>query len=94
MGPSQTGTRFGMKYRVQLTDIAKKMLAEITDVRVKKKIAERIDKLTNSPDLQGKSLKGIFLGYRSIRAVGQRYRIVFKVIEQKLVVYIHRCGDT
>ncbi|MFQ5866012.1 MAG: type II toxin-antitoxin system RelE/ParE family toxin [bacterium] len=81
-----------MKYSIQLTDVAKKMLKEISDIRIKKKIGERIDKLSNNPDLQGKSLKGILSGYRSVRAVGQRYRIVYKIEEEKVFVYIIGVG--
>ena len=41
-----------MKYTIKLTNLAKKMLTEITDQRIKIKIGERIDKLTSSPEQQ------------------------------------------
>jgi len=81
-----------MKYSIVLTVIAKEMLNEISDARVKKKISERIDQLTDSPDLQGKPLKGTFASYRSVRAVGQRYRIVYKVEKEKVIVYVVGIG--
>lgn len=81
-----------MKYTIVVTDTAKEMIGDISDNRVKKKIGERIDKLADSPDLQGKPLKGQFAGYRSVRAVGQRYRIVYKVQEEKIIVYIIGVG--
>ncbi|MFQ5770078.1 MAG: type II toxin-antitoxin system RelE/ParE family toxin [bacterium] len=81
-----------MKYTIKLTDLANKMLKDISDERIRMKIIERIDKLTDNPALQGKPLKGIFAGYRSIRAVGQRYRIVYKVIEEEVIVYVIGVG--
>lgn len=81
-----------MKYTIKLTNLAKKMLTEITDQRIKIKIGKRIDKLTTSPEQQGKSLKGGLSGYRSIRAVGQRYRIVYKIEREGVIVYIIGIG--
>ncbi len=81
-----------MKYAIVLTVLAREMLSEISDARVKKKIIERIDRLADSPDLQGKPLKGIFASYRSVRAVGQRYRIDYKVEKEKVIVYVVGVG--
>lgn len=81
-----------MKYSIKVTDLAKQMIEEISDRRIREEIAKRIDKLTDDPNLQGKPLKGIFLGYRSDRAVGQRYRIVYKVHEANLIVHIIGAG--
>jgi mRNA interferase RelE/StbE len=81
-----------MRYSIKVTDLAEEMIKEITDERIKTKIAERIDKLAEVPNLQGKPLKGIFEGYRSVRAVGQRYRIIYKIYEQKVIVYIVGVG--
>jgi mRNA interferase RelE/StbE len=36
-----------------LTNTATKMLEEISDRRIRKKIGERIDELANDPELQG-----------------------------------------
>ncbi len=52
------------------------LLRAIPDRRVQKTIAASIDRLTKEPEKQGKPLLGEFLGYRSLRAVGQRYRII------------------
>ena len=41
---------------------------------------------------KGKSLKGGLSGYRSIRAVGQRYRIVYKIERERVIVYIIGIG--
>jgi len=81
-----------MKYSIKVTDLAKQMLGEILDKRIREEIAKRIDKLADEPNLQGKPLKGILAGYRSVRAVGQRYRIVYKVLDNNLVVYVIGAG--
>ena len=54
-------------------------LRAIPDRRVQKTIAASIDRLTKEPEKQGKPLLGELLGYRSLRAVGQRYRILYRV---------------
>jgi mRNA interferase RelE/StbE len=81
-----------MKHSIKITDLAKRMIEEISDRRIREEIAKRIDKLADDPNLQGKPLKGIFTGYRSVRAVGQRYRIVYKVHEANLIVYVIGAG--
>lgn len=92
MAKDKSGARTRMRYSLRVTDMAKEMIKEITDKRIQTKIAERIDKLAEEPNLQGKPLKGIFEGYRSVRAVGQRYRIIYKIHEQKVIVYIVGVG--
>jgi len=81
-----------MKYAIALTDIASQMIKDISDRRIRAKLAERIDKLATDPELQGKPLQGILAGYRSVRAVGERYRIVYKVHQERLIVNIVGVG--
>ncbi len=81
-----------MTYAIALTDIAKQMLKEISDRRIREKLAERIDQLANDPELQGKPLQGTLAGYRSVRAVGQRYRIIYNVQEERVIVNIVGVG--
>ena len=81
-----------MTYGIVLQPVAMKALAEIADRRVRAKIGERIDGLAHEPEQQGKPLTGELSGYRSIRAVGQRYRIVYKVDRTKVLVLIVALG--
>lgn len=81
-----------MKYAIKVTDLAKQMIMEISDRRIRDEIAKRIDKLANDPSLQGKPLKGTLTGYRSVRTVGQRYRIVYKIHEEKVMIYVIGMG--
>jgi mRNA interferase RelE/StbE len=47
-----------------------------------------VDQLAESPAQQGKPLVGELVGFRSVRAVGQRYRIVYRVERREVVVVI------
>ena len=51
-----------------------------------------MDQLTESPEQQGKPLVGELAGFRSVRAVGQRYRIVYRVERREVVVVIVAAG--
>lgn len=79
-------------YRVLLTPTAKSMLGIIKDRRVREKIRDSIDGLAHDPDIQGKPLLGELKGYRSVRAVGQRYRIVYRVHQVQVEVLVVAIG--
>ena len=81
-----------MIYPVGLTDGARKALSAITDRRIREKLEQRIEGLSEEPEMQGKPLGEELEGYRSVRAVGQRYRIIYKVERQKVVVIVIAVG--
>ena len=68
------------------------MLQGISDSRIRKTIRDRIDRLTTEPEKQGKPLTGELIGYRSLRAAGQRYRIIYKMEGTKVTVYVVAIG--
>ncbi len=68
------------------------MVLEIADRRVQEKILERMTALANDPELQGKALGDDLTGYRSIRAVGQRYRIIYRVDRLIVTVVVVAAG--
>ncbi|TKS62361.1 MAG: plasmid stabilization system [Nitrospira sp.] len=68
------------------------MLEAIQDRRVRDKIRDRIDGLAEEPEKQGKPLTGELTGYRSLRVVGQRYRIVYRIEEGKVLVLVMALG--
>jgi mRNA interferase RelE/StbE len=68
------------------------MLRGIADRRVRDVIIKRIDDLAEEPEQQGKPLVAELSGYRSIRAAGQRYRIVYRVVNDKITVYVVAVG--
>jgi len=79
-------------YRVRLTPTARNMLATTTDRRTLEKIRERIDGLALDPDLQGKPLLGELKGFRSVRAAGQRFRIIYRVRQAQVEVLVVAVG--
>lgn len=82
----------GIVYRIILAPTALELLAQIKDVRHQRLIKERIDGLQRDPEKQGKPLAQEFQGFRSLRAVGQRYRIIYTVQAEQVTVYIVAVG--
>ena len=80
------------EYEVLYTDEAADMLAEIQDRRVQRKLADMVDSLAESPESRGKALLRDLFGFRSIRAIGQRYRIVYMVDTASLQAIIVGVG--
>ena len=85
-------------YRISIQPTALNALAAISDRRIQEKIRDRIDGLVDEPEKQGKPLTGELTGYRSLRAVGQRYRIIYRVERTNVLVLIvalglRRAGD-
>ena len=64
----------------------------ISDCRIQESIRDRINSLIHEPEKQGKPLTGELAGYRSLRAVGQRYRVLYRVEREKVIVYIVALG--
>ncbi len=81
-----------MRYRIFVTPVALKMLEDIADRRIRGKIGEVIDRLADEPEKQGKPLIDDLASYRSIRAVGQRYRIIYKVEKDRVIVVVVALG--
>jgi len=77
---------------VFITPAAQRMLQAIPDGRIKGKVGDVIDRLRQEPEKQGKALLGELVGYRSIRAVGQRYRIIYKVEKSRVIVIVVAVG--
>jgi mRNA interferase RelE/StbE len=55
-------------------------------------LTQRVDQLARSPEQQSKQLIGELAGFRSVRAVGQRYRIVYRVERHEIIVLIVAVG--
>ena len=79
-------------YRIVIQPIAINLLREISDRRIRQKISDRIDKLKESPEMQGKPLLGELDGFYSVRAVGQRYRIIYTIEQAQVTVMIVALG--
>ena len=81
-----------MRYEVEIMPTALEMLEGISDRRIRKQIASRIDHLVEDADKQGKALYGELVGYRTLRTVGQRYRIIYRVDNGLVSVYVVALG--
>lgn len=81
-----------MTYRIVLTPTALKLLEAISDRRIREQVRDRIDGLAHDPEQQGKPLRGELAGFRSLRAVGQRYRILYRVERTKILVLVFAVG--
>lgn len=86
------------EYSVKFTEDAARDIDQLSDQRTVGKVLKRAGELKTDPMLQGKPLTDELQGYRSVRAAGQRYRIVYRVFEQDgevviVVVGIRKEGD-
>ena len=81
-----------MTYRVEFTPEADEALARIRDVRVKRKLVARAEELEHDPELQGDPLADELKGYRSVRAVRQRYRIIYRIYADRVLVSVFWLG--
>ncbi len=79
-------------WEVRLTLKAEMQVAAIKDRRVQERLRSSLRRLEYEPELQGKPLADELVGYRSVRAVGQRYRIIYKVEDQRVLVLIVALG--
>lgn len=86
------------RFKVQFSAKARDDLRAVTDTRTQRAILGRAYQLDVEPLAQGKALTGDLKGYRSVRAAGQRYRVVYRVGVQAgmvtvVVVGIRKEGD-
>jgi len=78
-------------YNIKLTKIAAENIKNI-ESKTQKQILNKIETLTQEPLLLGKPLKGPLKEFRSIRTAGQRYRIIYKVLEHEIIFIIIAVG--
>ncbi len=81
-----------MTFRILVTPSAIDMLKAVTDRRIQEKLRDSIDRLAEEPEKQGKALTGDLSGYRSLRSVGQRYRIIYQVHRETVTVEVLALG--
>ncbi len=80
-----------MKYRILITDTCLTLIERISDKKIQRTILKRIERLAEEPDKQGKILVKELSGFRSIHAAG-RYRIIYKVDKNTVIIYILAAG--
>ena len=75
-------------FRILLRSEARADLAGITDQRSRAAIGRKIDELQTEPTIRGKPLTGDLQGFYSVRAAGQRYRVIYAIEERAGVVTV------
>ena len=80
-----------MSYAIILTQIAEDGLKGL-DTRTRDSIISAIDRLKEEPAERGSQLIGQLSEYRSYRAGGQRYRIIYKVDQDANTVVVVLVG--
>ena len=78
-------------YEIKLTELAAQMI-ESFEATARRQIIRKIGQLKDDPALLGKPLVGPLKDFRSVRAAGQRYRIIYRIEEEQLVVIVVAAG--
>jgi mRNA interferase RelE/StbE len=82
----------GPVFRIVWTATAVKLAEAITDRRERRLVVDRAAELAEAPEQQGSALVGELAGFRSVRAAGQRYRIIYRVERREIIVTIVAVG--
>ena len=64
------------------------MLSLVSDRRIQELLIRRMERLKEEPEKQGSQMFGELAGYRAVRAVGQRYRIIYRIDQPQSVVIV------
>jgi len=80
-----------LKYRIRITGTCLALIEKIPDKKIQRTILDRIKKLSNQPEKQGKRLVKDLTGFRSIHAAG-RYRVIYKTDKRIVTVYVLAAG--
>ena len=77
-----------MGYTVNVTELAEQSIRAIRDRRTQQAIYRRTLTLGNEPRSQGAALVADLTECRTVRAAGQRYRILYRIIEADFIVVV------
>jgi len=80
------------RYGIVWTETAVRMLSRVGDRRIQQQLFDVSKRLELEPEKQGKPLREGLMGFRSLRAVGQRYRILYTVDTASRVVHVVGAG--
>lgn len=79
-------------YEVLWTATALGILADVADRRIRQQLFDTCKRLEVDPEKQGKPLREDLMGFRSLRVVGQRYRLVYSIAPTTRLVRIVAAG--
>jgi len=80
-----------VKYRILITDTCLRLIGKIPDKKIQRSILDRIQKLSDEPEKQGKKLVKDLSGFLSVHAAG-RYRIIYKIDKRTVIIYVLAAG--
>ena len=78
-------------YKIKLTALAAENI-KLLNSGTQKQVVKKIEELKAEPLLLGKALRGPLKELRSVRAAGQRYRIIYKVVKEDIMVVVVAVG--
>jgi mRNA interferase RelE/StbE len=81
-----------LPHHIEITEEAANPFASIHDRSVCRQIAARIDQFATAPDEMGKPLHGPLEGLWSTRAAAQRYRIIYTIDDELMLVAVVLVG--
>lgn len=76
------------QWRVRLTPYVRGQMSLISDRRIQAKLRNRLKRLEYEPDIQGKRLGRNLAGYLSVRVVEKQYRIIYRVVDEQVLVIV------
>ena len=68
------------------------MLADIRDRRIRRQIINKLHMVKQDPESAGKPLVGELSGCYSIRAAAPRYRVIYRIVNDRLIVLVVAVG--
>jgi mRNA interferase RelE/StbE len=68
------------------------MLSNVADRRIRQQLFDTSKRLATDPEKQGKPLREDLMGFRALRVVGQRYRLVYSILQDTSTVHIVAAG--
>jgi mRNA interferase RelE/StbE len=79
-------------WSISLLSPAVEALSQIKDRRIQTQIQNAFQRLRQNPEQTGKPLAGELAGYRSLRAVNQEFRIIYRVNKDEVEVLVVAIG--
>jgi mRNA interferase RelE/StbE len=80
------------RHDVLWTETALRMLEAVGDRRIQQLLFDTSKRLESDPEKQGKPLRDELLGYRSLRVIGQRHRLIFSIDTLEGTVHVVAAG--
>lgn len=68
------------------------MLEALGDRRIQQQLFDTSKRLESDPEKQGKPLREELLGFRSLRVIGQRYRLIYAIDALAGTVHVVAAG--